>query len=263
MPSLRRLRPSFRAATVVLPVLNEEAALRETVEILAQECGGDLARVVFVVCEKTRPGSLAICQQFAFRDPRRYLVSAQKLPGLGGAFIAGLESLAGSHVVLMYSDQESDPHLVPEMIRRAKHEPQTIFSASRWIAGGGTVGYPPLKQVFNRWFQRLFAKIYGCAITDFTYGFRIYPIEFLRGMAWEETGHAFVFESILKPILAGAPVVELPGVWRARTQGPIRFWAWHYWRYFKVGLSLRWRPRRSRHRSGSAQKGSPAFPPKR
>jgi glycosyltransferase involved in cell wall biosynthesis len=243
MKPLRQVAPAFRAATVILPVLNEEAALCETVEILASECGRDLERVLFVICPNTRPGSQAICRQFAAQDPQRYVVVFQKLPGLGGAFRTGLENIAGSHTVLMYSDMESDPHLVAELICLAKQAPRSIFSASRWIGAGGTVGYPPLKGVLNRWFQRVFAKLYRCAITDFTYGFRIYPNGLLQAVRWEETGHAFVFESILKPLLAGASIVEVPAIWRARRQGPIHFWAMHYWRYLRIGLRLRWRRR--------------------
>ena len=85
--------------------------------------------------------------------------------------------------------------------------------------GGSFQGYPTLKLILNWIFQMVFAVLYGKRLTDMTYAYRIYPTKLVQSIRWEELRHPFLFEALVKPLRLGVEVIEIPLVWKARTEG--------------------------------------------
>lgn len=226
-------------ATVVLPAVNEVESLTAAVETVFAVAGAAVRRVVIVVCGRTTPACHAAAGSLVERHAGRVVVVTQRLPLLGGALREGLAAAEGSHVVLMYSDGESDPRTVGPLLAAARESPEAIVSASRWLRGSSFEGYPRGKTLLNWLFQKVFAALYGVAVTDFTFGYRVYPRERIGAIAWEEVGHAFVFESIVKPLRLGVPVREIPTAWKARAEGQSQLRPWMYLRYLVVGFRVR------------------------
>jgi len=138
----------------------------------------------------------------------------------------------------MFADLESDPHVVAALVSAAEVEPSSIISASRWLKKRSFVGYGPGKLILNYCFQRICALVCQYKLTDFTYGFRLYPSSILKNHHWEETDHAFVMESILKPLLDGVPVREVAAVWTARREGTRRSRFRQYLQYIPTLLGI-------------------------
>jgi hypothetical protein len=113
----------------------------------------------------------------------------------------------------------------------AVEDPMTIISASRWIPGGGFVGCGKVRLMLNHAFQRVCSTLTTLQITDFSYGFRMFPVWVLQSTDWKETDHAFVIESLLIPAFRGVSVREVPAVWTARRDGVRRCRFWQYARY--------------------------------
>ena len=132
----------------------------------------------------------------------------------------------GTHVLMMASDLETDPHTVKLLIEKAK-QGYDIATATRWSRSGSFKGYQPVKYILNWAFQRLFRMLYGTSLSDLTFGFRIFKREWVKKIAWEELRHPFLLETIIKPLRLGAKTVEVPTVWRSRQEGVSHnpFWA--------------------------------------
>ena len=150
----------------------------------------------------------------------------------------------GSHVIMMASDLETDPDIVPKMIDKSRQHPDAVVTATRWQRGGRFVDYDPVKLVSNWLFQQVFRLLYATRLSDLTYGYRLFPASLLRSILWEEYRHAFLFETILKPLRLGVPVVEIPTTWSARSQGESQNRFSNYFRYLWVGVKVRFVPRR-------------------
>ena len=164
----------------------------------------------------------------------------QQQPFLGGALQTGIAHAKGSHVVVMYSDGESDPATLGGLIAEAQRHPAAIISASRWLKESSFHNYPPGKLVANYCFQRLFALIYWRAITDFTFGYRLYPRAVVNAIDFEEIGHPFILESIVKPLRLAVEVREIPTTWDKRSEGISQLKPLVYFRYLTVGARARW-----------------------
>ncbi len=240
---------AFRSASVILPLMDETVSLSKTVEIILAEASDDVEELLIVVCERTKPESMAVATALAQRLPDLVLIHHQNLPFLGGAIREAFDLARGSHVIMMASDLETDPVDVPTLIAEAKRRPDAIIAASRWRRGGRFEGYSKVKLAANWVFQRAFAVLFGTVLTDMTYGYRLFPTKVVQSIKWEELRHPFLFETVVKPLRLGVEVVEIPSVWKARTEGRSSNTFMRNFEYFRTGVKVRFAPRNSLLRS--------------
>lgn len=234
----------FKSVSVVIPVINEVKSLHDTVNTIFSCAAESILEVIIVVCDKTTAESRSACRDLAKQYDGQISIIPQILPFLGGALREGLQVARGSHVILMFSDGESEPRSVADLIREAKNNPEDVIVASRWIEKNSFQNYPFLKTLLNYFFQKTFSFLYLKKITDFTFGYRLYPTPLMQTIDWQETGHSFVFESIVKPLRLGVGIREIPTTWKARSEGESQLRIYMYFRYLWVGFKWRFLPRR-------------------
>ena len=238
---------AFQSLSILLPTLNETFSFTRTVDIILSECDlSDIRELIAIVCERTLPESLvaieaskAKCE--ASGIPLRII--RQELPRAGGAVRDGISAAEGSHILMMSPDLETDPRLVPKFIRRAKLCPEDMITASRWLQKNSFMGYSRVKLICNFIFQKTFSFIYGAELTDMTFGYRCAPARLLQAIAWEETGHPFFLETVLKPLRLGVRVHEIPAEWKAREEGESQNSFWATFKYFKIAFKVRFERR--------------------
>lgn len=236
---------AFESATIILPVMNETTSLTETVDAILASSRNDICEFLVVVCDKTKSESMAVIRDME-RDPQKKIVVLhQQLPFLGGAMRDAFARARGSHTIMMASDLETDPALVPRLIAAARKNPNAIVTVSRWIEGGGFYQYSRTKLIANWFFQKLFSLLYGTHLSDMTFGYRIFPTRLIAAIKWEELRHPFLFETLIKPLRLGVEVQEVPGVWKARTEGESQNTFARNFAYFGIGLRTRFAAPRS------------------
>ena len=207
----------FESATIVLPVMNETASLEETVKVVLRDVEDRTRELLIVVCDRTTAEAMATVDRLSKSLGGMVRVHCQKLPFLGGAMREAFDLARGSHVVMMASDLETDPHAVRTLIAAAQMRPSAIVTASRWRATRGFQGYSKVKLLCNWVFQRFFSTLYGVRLSDMTFAYRIFPTKLVQSIRWEELRHAFLFETLVKPLRLGIEVIEIPSGWKART----------------------------------------------
>ncbi len=99
-----------------------------------------------------------------------------------------------------------------------------------------------MKLVSNWMFQKFFCALYGTSLTDMTFGYRLFPTKVVQGIKWEELRHPFFFETIIKPIRLGVPVMEIPTKWVPRVEGESHNSFFQNFEYFRPGLKVRFEP---------------------
>jgi glycosyltransferase involved in cell wall biosynthesis len=229
--------------SIIMPVMDETVSLRETVEIVMDECGPDIHEIICVVSKFTKPESLAACEEIGQRWPGIVWTRQQTKPYLGGALQDAFSWATGSHTLLMASDLETPPHDAKAIIAEAK-KGWGIVATTRWSKGGGFQGYNPVKLVANWIFQKAIGALYSTRLTDLTYGYRIWRTDLLQNQEWEELRHPFLLECLLRPLLRGATSTELPVFWEPRKEGESHNPFWRNFLYFRIALKLRFGARR-------------------
>jgi len=234
------------SVTIVLPVMNETASLKQTIDVILRDVPKEfIQEILIVVCEKTTAPAMAAVTELQQQFNGLVVVHHQQLPFLGGAVREAFERSRGSHVIMMASDLETDPKDVRILIEQTRKNPGGIVTASRWQNAGHFQGYSKIKLACNWLFQRFFSMLYGTRLTDMTFAYRIFPTKLVQAIQWEELRHPFLFETLVKPLRLGVPVTEIPSVWRARTEGESQNPFFRNFAYFKTGLRARFASRRS------------------
>lgn len=225
--------------------MDETTSLEETVRVVLRDAGDRIEEILIVVCGRTSADSMATVERLRNSLGGLVRVHSQTLPFLGGAMREAFDLACGSHVLMMASDLETDPNAAGTMIESARLRPSAIVTATRWRAGGGFQGYPKVKLLCNWAFQRFFSMLYGVNLSDMTFAYRIFPAPLVRSIRWEELRHAFLFETLVKPLRLGVPVIEIPSGWKARTEGKSRNTFLLNFVYFRTGLKTRFASRQS------------------
>ncbi len=228
--------------TFVLPVLNETYSLQKTAHIIFELSGIHLHEILILIADKTTKASLEIIESIKKEYPDFIRVHKQHLPFLGGALREAFDIASGEHIMLMASDLETDPNLLPAFIEKMNEGVWDIVAGSRWLEEGGFEGYSRIKLILNYLFQKIFRIIYKTRLTDLTFAYRLYRKFVLEDIEWEELRHPFLLECLVRPLRCGAKATEIPCKWQTRTEGKSANTFWATFEYLRIAFKVRFIP---------------------
>lgn len=193
-------RKDWPKTLVLIPVYNHAGTLRGVVEgALAQ--GFD----VLVVDDGSTDGSLdRVCD---------LPIKRHRLPvnqGKGGALLAGAEIArdAGFQAVLTIdADGQHDPCDAPAIMETAAAQWPCIVIGARQME---TLNVPR-SSLFGRDFSNFWVRLEcGQTLPDTQSGYRLYPVEFLRGSRFITRRYTFEIEVLVRGCWAGLPILSAP-----------------------------------------------------
>ena len=118
--------------TVVLPVFNEEALLPELHRRLLAAIGPlGIPYELLYVDDGSSDRSLEVVTAIARADPRVGVLALSRNFGHQMALTAGLDHARGEAVVLMDSDLQDPPELIPELVARWRDGLDVVFAQRR------------------------------------------------------------------------------------------------------------------------------------
>jgi dolichol-phosphate mannosyltransferase len=227
--------------SVVLPTYNEREGIAELVaEILevARRAGLDLE---IVVVDDASPDGTAAHVETVFKADAAVRVHVRRGErGLASAVYRGIREARGDVVVVMDSDGNHDPVLVPLMVRCV--EEFDVVIGSRYVLGGGM-----LTSRFRYWssyaFNILIRIVLGLRIHDNLSGFLAFRPALLRGLDPEAVFYGYgdyAIRLLHHVVRHGGRVLEIPTVYRFRKGGEskTRFLA-YLWTYLASVFRLR------------------------
>ncbi len=227
--------------SVVLPTYNERDGISELVtEILAVAHRARLDLEVLVVDDDSPDGTAArVSEDFAGEPAVRVHVRRGER-GLAGAIHRGLLEARGEMLVVMDSDGNHDPALLPLMVRCA--EDFDVVIGSRYVQGGGM-----LTSAFRYWasyaFNVFIRIVLLLRIHDNLSGYLACRRELLARLDAPAIFYGYgdyAIRLLWQVVRGGGRVLEIPTVYRFRKGGEskTRFFA-YFWTYMASVLRLR------------------------
>src|SRR3989339_1009406 len=135
--------------------------------------------------------------------------------GLGKALSTGInyaaENISEKYLVIFDADATHPARLVHEMIEKAGRGADLVI-ASRYTRGGAQINLSRGRAGASRIFS-LFFHIFFPSVTDFSSGFRLYRLDFLRKKLFSadlDSGFVCSFELLLLCLRKGAKIDEVP-----------------------------------------------------
>jgi dolichol-phosphate mannosyltransferase len=210
---------------VVIPTYNEaenvDAILRATTSELERVIPGDYR--ILVVDDNSPDGTGSIADAAARELGTVEVLHRRQKTGLGHAYLAGFaRALAGGAqlVIEMDADFSHEPRYLEALLDAAREA--DLVLGSRYVAGGGVRDWGMLRRIVSRG-GGLYARIVlRVDIHDLTGGFKCIRREVLEAIDLESVraeGYVFQIEVTYRALLAGFRVVEVPIVFRDRTDG--------------------------------------------
>lgn len=202
---------------------------------------------VCIVDDASPDGTGDLADARAKEDPRVHVLHRARKEGLGPAYLHGFRWALEhprrfTHVFEMDADLSHDPKYLPELLDACTTGGADVAVGSRWVPGGGIVGWSPLRLAISRGGSLYARTVLGVDVADLTAGFKCFRREVLESIPLSEVrtrGYGFQIEMTFRALSLGFTVHEVPIVFPDRRYGTSKMSL----RIFFEGASSVWRLR--------------------
>jgi dolichol-phosphate mannosyltransferase len=209
---------------IVLPTYNERENLERVVSALADVRGrtpfpGD----VLIVDDSSPDGTGELAGELARRHDWVRVLHRPVKRGLGQAYLDGFRwalEREYSHVLEMDADLSHPPEAVPRLLAAATDA--DLVLGSRYVLGGGVVGWPAHRRLISRGGSLYARTILGVGVRDLTGGYKCFHRRVLEAIDLTSVhgqGYVFQIELTYRTLRMGGRVVEVPITFCDRTAG--------------------------------------------
>jgi glycosyltransferase involved in cell wall biosynthesis len=191
--------------SVVMPCLDEEAAIGACIEKIQRAFAGVGINGEIVVCDNgSTDASVSIAERMGAR------VVHQPHRGYGNAYLKGFAAARGQYLIMGDADDTYDFSLIPQFLDALTAKGYDFVTGSRYLEGGDKhvtrlhrfVGNPALTAILN--------LLFGTRYTDVYCGFRGFTREAYDRIRPVSPGMEFNLELAINARLAGLKIREIP-----------------------------------------------------
>lgn len=211
----------MRNRVIIIPTYNEAqnvALITAGVREFAPEVH------ILVVDDNSPDGTAGIVRELMAKDTHISLLSRKGKEGLGKAYLNAfsevLKDTSVEWIQMMDADFSHNPKYLPNMFAASEHADVVI--GSKYVPGGGTVGWVLWRRWLSKFANRYCRSITGMPVNDCTSGFILMRTSFIREAHVEDIhgkGHAFLMELKYRLWKKSARIVEIPILLEDRQHG--------------------------------------------
>lgn len=222
--------------SIILPTLNERRNIETLLPQLVEQ--KDVLEVL-VVDDASRDGTADYAESIGHRKPVRAIRRPGKL-GLASAIVRGMSESRGLYLIVMDADCSHDPSVIPAMVRELEKGTDVVVG-SRYVEGGGIVGWPLYRQVMSRVATRVAKILLRVSEKDPMsgyFGLRREVYEHLRPVL-QPRGYKILLEILVR----GRPLTtkEIGFIFHDREHGKSKISGTIAWEYGRMLLELLFR----------------------
>lgn len=225
-----------RLVSIVVPTYNERQNLPRLVSAIAEHM--TLPYEIIVVDDSSPDGTADLARDLAKTYPVR-LLSRPAKSGLGSAYRDGFAMAKGDLVFEMDADLSHDPRFLMPLVAAVENGAE-IAVGSRYVDGGGVVGWGAYRKVVSGVGNGLAKLVLGLRVKDVTSGYRCYSRAAARLVQEVRSdGYAFQVEALWLARQRGMRIAEVPISFENRTVGKSKLGPSEFMRFLRTLARLR------------------------
>lgn len=205
---------------IIIPTYNEIENLQSLLTGIFSYAPGTH---ILIVDDNSPDGTGKLADEMSAEDSRISVMHRTGKLGLGTAYIAGFKYAiehAYDAAFEMDADFSHDPKYLPDFLKAIENADLVI--GSRYIKGGSTPNWSPLRRIISGGGNIYARLILGISVHDCTAGYRCYRREVLENLGLDTVqaqGYAFQVEMAYRVVKKGYRIVETPIVFMDRRLG--------------------------------------------
>jgi glycosyltransferase involved in cell wall biosynthesis len=201
--------------SVLIPVFNEEATIREVVErVLAIEL--DCEVEIVIVDDASSDGTAKVLDELA-RKARVRVFSQGRNQGKGAAIRRAVHEASGEIVLIQDADLEYDPTEYPRLLQPIIDGKADVVFGSRFASGESHRVLYYWHSVGNQVLTTLSNALTNLNLTDMEVGYKVFRREVLQSFEIEETRFGIEPEITAKVARGGWRIYEVGISYSGRT----------------------------------------------
>lgn len=207
--------------SVVIPAYNEAESLPETITQISQALKSHMiTNEILVINDNSSDDTIEVLNNLKKEVDTLRFITNEGPNGFGYAIRKGLEHFTGEIVAIMMADlSDSANDLVIFYNTLIAKKVDAVFG-SRFIKGGKTIDYPPIKKIINRIANTIVRMLFRIKYNDATNAFKMYKRETIEGLKPFLAPHFnLTIELPLKVIIRGYTYAVVPNIWTNRKYG--------------------------------------------
>lgn len=216
--------------TIVVPAYNEENVLPEFHRRLTSALSEEPVKIELIyVNDGSSDGTLNVLEELAEQDERVCIVDLSRNFGKEIALTAGLDHVTGDAVVVIDSDLQDPPELIPQMINEWMNGYDVVYG--KRTARKGETG---LKKVTAHMFYRFLQKLGDVPIPEDTGDFRLLSRRALEPLLSLRERHRF-----MKGLFSWIGFKQKPIFYErdSRYAGDTKWGYWKLWNFAIEGIT--------------------------
>ncbi len=199
--------------SVVIPAFNEVETLSSLVGAVREIDIPDLQ--IIVVDDASTDGTTELLNG-DLGDKIDTLVLHEVNQGKGAALKTGVQAATGTHVIFQDADLEYDPKEYASLLEKLSESNADAVYGSRFL-GRGLSEVSPLWHRMVNGFLTLASNFFtGYRLTDMETCYKLFPLEFLQSIEFEESHFGIEPELTAKASIAGLAIVDVPITYKQR-----------------------------------------------
>jgi dolichol-phosphate mannosyltransferase len=210
----------LKMLSVIIPARNEDGCIASTVEHLYVELRiNRIEHEIIVIDDGSTDSTWAVLNASGVRVPTLVALQNTGPHGFGRAVTLGFHHMCGDAAVVMMADESDDCRDVVTYWKLLNEGWDAVFG-SRFIRGGGVIGYPWHKLLLNRMANMFLRILFHSGVNDTTNAFKAYRRTVIEGSRPFLSPHFnLTVELPLKTIVRGYSWTVTPITWKNRRSG--------------------------------------------
>lgn len=199
--------------TVLIPVYNEEATIRQ---IVSRVLDSPVVKDVVVIDDASTDATAQIlAAEYPSGHPQVRVVHLERNAGKGAAIRAAIPYATAEYVVIQDADMEYDPADFPAMVAEARDGGNAVVYGTRFAHGMPRMRLP--NRIVNILLAAMVRVLYGQPMSDEATCYKLFRRDLLQRVPLRCNRFEFCPEVTAKVIRMGYRIAEVPIRYQARS----------------------------------------------